>query len=400
MTTKEFLQSQKQEWFPQSSTFDRNEYPVCGSLSGSFFYRLIPNPTERHPPEFVFIKPDDNGIHSLAMKGHIAQWNMAWEAGHLRGEILRAEMPESFSWLDNYKDANIYLLPYSAKHGYYAHQHLLNLLPARTREKFGLPLTKRGIWPTESAHWFLDRILPKDFDQRLSKAMAYHIWPLINNSSRINRYTKSEPISLLAHNLNYWSPFLNTIIEEKLLLASPTPHKNEKDRRDAVKQNKIMPQGIYMDSPRMGEFAWYGEDEAWEVTKKLVGLANKDGQLSNIIDAIKSNRVSDDFSELWSREKEDFERKIYSKRSKIKVSFVEIDNAIPVHGPTSEVHEDLIWEDFIALLNPKEKQIVICLKNGITKLTDIGQYLNYANHSPISKAMTAIRKKAKALINL
>ncbi|PUV21543.1 hypothetical protein [Sphingobacterium athyrii] len=161
-----------------------------------------------------------------------------------------------------------------------------------------------------------------------------------------------------------------------------------------------MPQGIYMDSPRMGEFAWYGEDEAWEVTKELVGLANKDGQLSNIIDAIKSNRVSDDFSELWSREKEDFERKIYSKRSKIKVSFVEIDNAIPVHGPTSEVHEDLIWEDFIALLNPKEKQIVICLKNGITKLSDIGQYLGYANHSPISKAMTAIRKKAKALINL
>jgi len=143
-----------------------------------------------------------------------------------------------------------------------------------------------------------------------------------------------------------------------------------------------------------------GEDEAWEATKEIVQLADNKGKLSEIIDAIRSNHIEDDFSKEWSYAKEDFERKIYHKRSKIKVTFVELRDTIPVHGPTSELHENLLWEDFIALLDNKEKHIVICLRNGVSKVGDIANSLGYANHSPISKALSKIRIKAKAYLGL
>jgi len=48
----------------------------------------------------------------------------------------------------------------------------------------------------------------------------------------------------------------------------------------------------------------------------------------------------------------------------------------------------------ISVLDPKERRVVICLRNGITKMAEIGKLLGYANHSPISKALKQIRQKA------
>lgn len=117
--------------------------------------------------------------------------------------------------------------------------------------------------------------------------------------------------------------------------------------------------------------------------KYIIEIADKNGKLRSIIDAIKSNRIEDDFSDQWSFAKEDFERKIYKKRSKFKVNFVELNNKIPVHSPSSESHENLLWEDFLSILDTKEKRIVVLLKSGVTNLGEIGKILGYANHSPI-----------------
>jgi hypothetical protein len=121
--------------------------------------------------------------------------------------------------------------------------------------------------------------------------------------------------------------------------------------------------------------------------------------LRGIIDAVRTNRIEDDFSNIWSYAKEDFERKLYHKRAKVRVSFVELDEAEPVHAPTSEIHENLLWEDFLALLDVKDRRIVVCLKNGITRVSEISQKLGYANHSPVSKALKRIREKAKRYLN-
>ena len=78
------------------------------------------------------------------------------------------------------------------------------------------------------------------------------------------------------------------------------------------------------------------------MTQAIVDQADENGRLRGIIDAIRSHRVTDDFSARWSYAKEDFERKLYSKRSKVRVSLVELPETLPVHGPTSEYTDSLL----------------------------------------------------------
>ena len=143
---------------------------------------------------------------------------------------------------------------------------------------------------------------------------------------------------------------------------------------------------------------WLGEREVRNVAHELVELADKEGNLRGILEAIRSNRIEDDFSDRWSYAKEDFERKIYRKRSKYKVNFVELKDTIPVQGPETEIEENQCWEDFISLLDTKEKRIVVCIRDGHTKVGEISKILGYANHSPVSKALKDIRLKAKNFI--
>ncbi len=75
-------------------------------------------------------------------------------------------------------------------------------------------------------------------------------------------------------------------------------------------------------------------------------LADERGKLRTILDGIRSHRVVDDLSSRWSYAREDFERRLYHKRAKARVTFVELDKTIPCHGPEAEVDADLLWEDF------------------------------------------------------
>jgi hypothetical protein len=85
--------------------------------------------------------------------------------------------------------------------------------------------------------------------------------------------------------------------------------------------------------PRAGGDLWCGEAEAAEVVQLAVEHADASGRLRGILEAVRSNRVEDDFSEHWPCAREDFERKLYRKRAKIKVRFVELTGTIPVQGP-------------------------------------------------------------------
>ncbi len=379
---------------------DTEYYPVLRNLSSAFIFSLLPIPKSRKSPEFIYVKELSHKDRWMELSNFITQWNTAWEPAHLRLDMFYEEVPKELEWLKNYEDSNIYLLPFHKNTNYYAYQHLLNLIPSKTRINYGLPLFKRGHWPSELDKWYLSTILPKDFDERLSKAFAFHIWSLLNRGSKITAFSANDPLVLLSHNLNYWLPFLHQLIELKLSELPRVNFESDEQRTKCEKAQKDMPEGINVVRPKMGGMVWQGEEEAWNFTKHLIELSDKKGNLRAIIDAVKSNRLKDDFSSKWSYAKEDFERKIYHKRNKVKVTFVEIDNALPVHSPSSEVHDNLLWEDFISLLDRKEKSIVVCLKNGMTELTKISEILGYANHSPVSKAMTKIRNKAKKFLDL
>ncbi len=80
--------------------------------------------------------------------------------------------------------------------------------------------------------------------------------------------------------------------------------------------------------------------------------------------------------------------------------FVELDETIPVQGPETEVEDRMVFADFMALLDQRERQIVVLLSSGPTTLTDIAAQLGYANHGPISKRLTKIRRKAETYLDL
>jgi hypothetical protein len=155
----------------------------------------------------------------------------------------------------------------------------------------------------------------------------------------------------------------------------------------------VEPAEFTTERPLFGGYVWCGEAEAAEATRAVIKMADRLGSLSGILHAVRANRIEDDFSSKWSFAREDFERKLYRKRSKIKVTFVELPDTIPVHGPDSEVDEKLLWQTFFGLLDHKERRVVVCLRSGVTKVGEIASRLGYANHSPVSKALARIRQK-------
>jgi hypothetical protein len=90
----------------------------------------------------------------------------------------------------------------------------------------------------------------------------------------------------------------------------------------------------------------------------------------------------------------DFERKLYRKRLKIKVRFVELTDTIPVQGPEAEVVGGTVTAGFLSLLKPREREIVVLLNSGVTNLTELGDLMGYANHSAVSKHLARVRTAA------
>jgi len=330
---------------------------------------------------------------------------MIWESGELRRDFLLAnpqyakKLSERLSWIKALpEDSNIYLLPEVDDIQYEIYAPLFHLLPKRTLERFGLPILHKGIWPPLMYDYWVRPIAPRDFLKRLQSAFAAHIWPLINSGSSMRSFAKDDPIRVLSHGLNYWLPYAYLMTEQRMR-EFPRSELDEQLKEKRERAQSTLPDGITAEVPRMGGPIWTGEDEAWDATEELVSTADQNGKLRQIIDAVRSNRVEEDFSPCWSFAKEDFERKLYSKRSKIKVEFVQLDDTIPVHSGKSEVIDNLLWEDMMALVDAKDRRVVVCLRNGITKVGEISRHLGYANHSPISKSLARIREQARAYFN-
>ena len=85
---------------------------------------------------------------------------------------------------------------------------------------------------------------------------------------------------------------------------------------------------------------------------------------------------------------------MYRKRNKVQVRFIELTDTIPVQGPESEVLGNLVTNDFLALLDTQQLEIVVLLSSGYRQ-HEIAERLGYANHSPISKKLAQVRRKAE-----
>lgn len=223
------------------------------------------------------------------------------------------------------------------------------------------------------------------------------MWRHLVPGSPLRGFSTHDPVRLLAHNLDYWIPAVTETIED----TPRTFPLSDRGVAEAVAlddDGSELP-GVLIGNPRMGGDLWRGEADAAKALSDVVERTDETGRLREILDAVRSNRIVDDFSNVWTYEKEDFERRLYRKRSKVKVTFVELTDTIPVQGPESEVIGDMVRGDFIALLKPKDREVVVLLSSGVTKLTEVATILGYANHTPVSKRLTRIRKQAEAYFN-
>lgn len=375
-------------------------------MSAGFFYNVLPKPDAPSPAEYVYIPLRAlSRDETLSTEVMIAQWNLAWEAAQLRSALFRREeTPPLIRRVIDLapEDANIVFLP-GTKTRYLEYAPLYHLVPARVLKTERLPLLAAANWPHVTSWDAIDDQLPKDFETRLGRAFARTVWSRLASGGRFSDFSESDPIKLLAHALDFWLPATQGVLQEILeswprgpVGSTEDPQVVERVRR----AQESLPRGMTAVAPRVGGDFWRGEAEAGEVLDWIVEETDSDGRLRSVIDAIKSHRVHDDFSPRWSKVREDFERKLNRKRAKTKVSFVELPDTIPVQAGYTDVENGMVFGDFMALLDAKERHIVVLLWSGVTRLGEIAALLGYRNHSPVSKRLRAIRAKASQYFDL
>lgn len=380
-------------------------YPSCcnfsAGLNGWQFTHVPAEPSG--PPEYVHVpiaRPFDfENEESRDLLFFIERWNSAWEAGHMRTQMFReVDVPKKLRWLEDYDGVDFRLVA-GTDNPYVAYEPLFHLLTLPTLRHCGLPALRRGIWPSLGGlghHLRIRDYLPSDFSSRLQAGFSRQLWPHLGLGQR-SAYSSREPLVMLSNSLDFWMPYLDRVAQSRLGEFDRVAH--DEESREALEH---IPEHVRstIQRPRKGGDIWHGELDAQEAMAEMVEAADEHGCLRAIVEAVRANRIEDDFSARWSRVKEDFERRLYHKRTRVKVSFVELDDTIPVHAPSAEVDGNLIWQDLLTLCDPKERRVVVCLRNGTTRATDIAARLGYTNHSPVSKTLARIRSKVTKLFDL
>lgn len=378
-------------FFADPAEVTAKTYPRLSNVSVGMIVNRVARALEPAPPEYVTL-PLPTGISEAGHLVAVAKWNLLWESAQFRRRYFdEDELPAEVGQIADQGDVNVTFVPRTATR-YYEYGPLYHLLSRSQAERHGLPLARAGIWPYTAGIGQPDRYLPADFSARLGRAWASAVWRHLSPGSPLSAFSKSDPIRLLAHNLDFWIPPVMAAMEE-ILRGFPVVGEDPGEEPVRLADGSIL-EGVVAASPRCGGTLWSGETCAAEVVEQVVEAADAAGRLRAILDAVRSNRVEDDFSDRWSYAREDFERKLYHKRNMVRVRFVELTDTIPVQGPETEVEGNLVVGDFLALLDPRERQIVVLLRSGYTRLGEVATILGYKNHSPVSKYLARIRRQA------
>jgi hypothetical protein len=388
-----------------ATELEDDRVPRLENMSAAFFFRGLPVQRELPPYEYVHApmrhrRRGELRLEEARLHSAIAQWNLLWEAGSARADLLASDFPAELQWLSERSDANLFLLPDDGPNRYAAYEPLYHLVPPRTLQRFGLPVLRRGLWPNLGMLDDVYDVLPRDFEPRLSRAVASHLWPLLDPRGSIQAFSQDDPIHLLAHSLDFWRPHIDAVIQQRLRAFSRVEVESEAERQWLGELTAACPSGFVAAKPLKGGDVWSGQDDAWDATQELVEVADSRGRLRAVLDAVRSHRADDDFGPRWSWAKEDFERALHHKRNKVKVTFVELDDTIPVHGPDAQVEANEILGQLLTLCDRKERRVLVCMRSGVTRIGDVARELGYKNHSPVSKAFARIQAKAAKLLGV
>lgn len=306
-------------------------FPRMHNLSAGFLVKAIVRPMVPEPPSYVAL--EELAEPKLETVGAVAQWNMLWEAAQYRRRYFDMDdLPAQMAQVADLGDVNVVFVPRTPSR-YHEYAALVHLLPRRTLARSGMPLLRGGQWPFVADYAGIDDYLPVDFERRLAGAWARTVWPHLVSGSAINAFSDDDPIRLLAHNLDFWIPAVTEMTQARLL-EFPVVEKDPLPDVVLLEDGGVLEAAI-PGHPRMGGDIWCGKDDAHLAVAETIEAADRTGQLRGILDAVRSHRVTDDFSRHWSFAREDFERRLYRKRNKISICFVELTDTIPVRNNTT-----------------------------------------------------------------
>jgi hypothetical protein len=193
-----------------------DQYPRLWNMSAAPLYRAVIRAREPVPPEYVTVPLPRVGRSSLELTGVIAQWNMLWEAAQFRRRFFSDEqLPAELREVADRGDVNVVFVPRTATR-YHEYAPLFHLLPRSAVERHGLPLLRGGQWPFLAEFGWFDRYIPADFETRLARAWASAVWRHLVPGSPLRAFSGTDPIRLLAHNLDFWLPPVTAVVQEIL----------------------------------------------------------------------------------------------------------------------------------------------------------------------------------------
>jgi hypothetical protein len=381
---------------PDDALASPEYYPRLWNISAAFMFNAVVRAQEPTRPEYVTVPVRTRAWDELNLKLSLAisKWNLLWEAAQFRRRFFDdEELPPPLHKIADQGDVNVMFVPRTESR-YHELAPLFHLLPRAALQRHGLPLLKGGQWPYLQHVEPIDGYLPADFRERLARAWAGTVWRHLmpQPNSGISKFTTDDPIRILAHDLDFWIPPVTQVLEG-YLRDFPVVENDVASGPVSLVDGSMLP-GASAANPRMGGDIWRGEEEAAEAVRLTVEAADATGRLRGILDAVRSHRCEDDFSPYWSGAREDFERKLYRKRAKIRVRFVELTDTIPVHGPETEVIDQMLFGDFLALLDTRDRTLVVLLRSGFTKLTEVAEAMGYRTHSAVSKRLDHILQQA------
>lgn len=394
MTAAEALAWRRDNVFLPDAEASPDEFPRLHNMSAGFLFNGVIRPVDPAPPEYVALPMPHR---DLELAGAVSKWNMLWESAQFRRRFFGMDgLPGRMAEIADLGDVNVTFVP-RTRSRYFEYAPLLHLLPKRVLDMFGLPTLRGGQWPFLADYAGVDDFLEPDFDARLARAWAWTVWPHLMSGSKLKAFSADDPIRILAHNLDFWVPAVTATIQDRLR-GFHEVDKGNTPGPVTLEDGSVLADAV-AGNPRMGGPVWLGEDDARDALIETIETADQVGRLRGILDTVRSHRIQDDFSSHWSYAREDFERKLHGKRRRVKVAFVELTDTIPVQGPESDVVGNMVTNDFLALLDARNRQIVVLLSSGVTRKTEIADILGYANHSAVSKRLDQIRRAAQAFFD-
>ena len=376
--------------------------------------RTTPVPLDPSGPPAVVLRREPRGQRArIDFLAGTADWNSAWETGHLRSDYMHAtreQVPEraklSEDWeavCERYFRQNVYLGVEWPKNPEITFEPLYQLMPMALRRKHGLPILPGALWPISNIA-AINIPNYKNAEARFSAALAEHLWPyLLGRRSNRRSFSINDPIRTIAHEPQFWMAPMVALVYR--LWNDVLPHEDEftvDELEKLANFNRMLENegAPYREHPvhRTG-LLWFGDDEAADVTQLLVEEADRAAGLRGIIDAVRRNRVQDDFSSYWTQERMDFERALHHRRAKVEVAFVEIPADSQIYSarmqdagadPAGQVTTSVMYDGFLTLLDATNRRIVVLLRRGYGA-SEIAAKLNFANPSPVSKRLKAIR---------